>query len=256
MVPVNAPHTWVLLRGLTRGRHHWGEFPRIFQAGLAGTRLITLDLPGNGDLHDQTSALSIAAMVEQCRAQLNGEDRLPGVGLLAVSMGGMVAVQWAQDYPQEVRCMVLINTSMRPFSPLFERLRPAAAWALVRLLIRRASARTWEKTILALTSHHAGATVLEQWADLRLHQPVRASNALRQLWAAARFKTSTRPPVVSVLVLASRQDQLVGVRCSRRLSEEWSADLEIHDSAGHDLTLDDGPWVTRAVARWLAGAWM
>ncbi len=250
---MNAPHTWVLLRGLTRGRHHWGEFPRIFQSGLAGARLITLDLPGNGDSHDQSSAVSIAAMVEQCRCQLNGEDRLQGVGLLAVSMGGMVAVQWAQHYPKELRCMVLINTSMRPFSPVYERLRPAAAWALACLLLRRASARTWEKTILALTSQHAGAAVLEQWVDLRLRQPVSASNALRQLWAAARFKASNQAPAVSVLVLASRQDGLVNVRCSRRLSEQWSADLELHDSAGHDLTLDDGPWVTGAVARWLAG---
>ncbi|RYY52271.1 MAG: alpha/beta hydrolase, partial [Comamonadaceae bacterium] len=52
--------TWVLLRGLTREAGHWGAFPDLLRAQLqSGTRVIALDLPGNGALHAQRSPARI-----------------------------------------------------------------------------------------------------------------------------------------------------------------------------------------------------
>ena len=76
-------------------------------------------------------------------------------------------------------------------------------------------------------------------------------NALRQLLAAARYSAPEAPPPVPVLLLASARDQLVSPNCSRTLARRWGVPLAMHPSAGHDLPLDDGPWVAAEIRRWL-----
>ncbi|MBK7793953.1 MAG: hypothetical protein IPJ62_16665, partial [Betaproteobacteria bacterium] len=57
-------------------------------------------------------------------------------------------------------------------------------------------------------------------------------------------------PAAGVLILASANDALVDPRCSQALAEAWRATIAVHPKAGHDLPLDDGPWVAEQVARW------
>ena len=70
---------------------------------------------------------------EQVRAQL-GAAGLGGrpLHLLAMSLGAMVAIAWAQRHPGELAGMVLINTSVRPLNPFWQRLRPRAWPVLLR----------------------------------------------------------------------------------------------------------------------------
>jgi alpha-beta hydrolase superfamily lysophospholipase len=96
--------------------------------------------------------------------------------------------------------------------------------------------------------------VLDDWARLRAARPVSTSNTLRQLMAAARFRPSMPPPAVPLLVLASGRDALVDSRCSLQLARRLHAEVAVHPSAGHDLTLDDGPWVVAQIGRWLGPA--
>ena len=117
--------TWLLLRGLTRESRHWGDFLGQFQQALPGTQIMALDLPGNGHLNQQRSPLRIQDMVAHCRAQLASQNITLPYNILAMSMGAMVAVAWSDMYPREVTAQVLINTSMRPFSPFYHRLLPA-----------------------------------------------------------------------------------------------------------------------------------
>ena len=70
------------------------------------------------------------------RQNLRLKGFLPPYKLLAISLGGMVATSWSQNYPQEVLRMVLINTSMRPFSHLTQRLRPRN-WLQLGILAAR-----------------------------------------------------------------------------------------------------------------------
>jgi pimeloyl-ACP methyl ester carboxylesterase len=245
-------NTWVFLRGLARESGHWGGFLEAFQQALPDSQVIALDLPGNGLLNQQRSPLSIEAMVAFCRAELAGRHIEPPYQVLAVSLGGMVSVAWAQAYPQEIAVQVLINTSMRPFSPFHQRLRPENYLKLMALLLTGASAKAWEQTILGLTSHHASADVLPRWLALREAHPVSKANALRQLVAAARFSAKPQAPKPPTLLLASTQDRLVAVACSENLASQWGLPLVQHPSAGHDLPLDDGPWVAAQVSLWLA----
>jgi hypothetical protein len=51
-------------------------------------------------------------------------------------------------------------------------------------------------------------------------------------------------------VLAGEHDRLVAVQCSKAVAKRWGVALQLHPSAGHDLTLDDGRWVAAAVRQW------
>ena len=245
------PTPWILLRGLTRESRHWGHFVSQFQAALPQSRVIALDFPGNGHLHQQRSPTRVQDMAQSCRAQLRAMHIEPPYRLLALSLGAMVAVAWSSEYPDEVATQVLINASMRPFSSFHERLRPGNYGALLKLAVVGTPPNARERTILRLTSNHvvgeAIEAVLPHWMALRHSNPVSLANALRQLVAAARFCAPRMKPATATLVLASAQDRLVSVACSVALARHWQCDLRIHPSAGHDLPLDDGPWVAAEV---------
>lgn len=248
--------TWLLLRGLTRESGHWGAFPETLRAHLpAGAhQVLALDLPGNGRLNQAGSATRIEATMQACRQQLQALGIAPPYHLLAMSLGAMVAVEWAVRHPRELAGCVLINTSLRPFSPWHLRLRPANYGALLGLLLARQTPRGREQTILRLTTRHppAAAAVLDEWTALRQARPVSRLNALRQLLAAARYRAPAQAPAVPLLVLLGQRDALVDPRCSRQLARHWGAEVAEHPSAGHDLPLDDGPWLAAQVGRWIA----
>lgn len=245
-------NTWVLLRGLTRESRHWDSFPAVLQDEFPAARIVALDLPGNGRLNHLDSPTAIEAMAAHCRAELVRRGLAPPYRLLAMSLGAMVAVAWAAEQPHEIEACVLINTSLRAFSPFYQRLRPAACAVLSKLALFGGSDDEWERSILRLTSRHAAfpGQVLERWVAWRRECPVSRQNALRQLLAATRYRAPGLKPVPKMLVLASPNDALVDVRCSRQLARHWQCDIVEHPSAGHDLPLDDPAWVAGQVGRW------
>lgn len=46
-----------------------------------------------------------------------------------------------------------------------------------------------------------------------------------------------------MLLIASEQDRLVNVACSKTLASRWQIPLSLHPDAGHDLPLDDPDWL-------------
>jgi len=245
---------WVLLRGLTRERAHWGAFPAILAGVMAAPRIVAVDLPGAGTLRGQRCPADIGAIVQACRAQLAEQGVRPPYRLLGVSLGAMVAVEWARAHPGELAACVLVNGSLRPFSPAWRRLRPQAWGPLLWRLAVGSAGRGWEQTVLRLTSNRGDTTgtVLEDWTAIGRERPVSRVNALRQLLAAARYRAPDAPPAVPLLVLASTRDRLVDVRCSRALARHWGVPIVEHPAAGHDLPLDDPGWVAARVAQWSA----
>ncbi len=241
--------TWVLLRGLARERGHWGRFPEQLGRDL-GVQVLPLDLPGNGARFRERTPPSIVLLADDCRQQLARTGAAYPVGVLALSLGAMVAVQWAAAAPQEVGRLVLISTSLRPLCPPHWRLRPpAAATLLARLLA--GDAQRLEAAVLALTSTRADAALLPGWLALRRAHPVTRANALRQLWAAAHYR-APEAAAAPTLLLAGRGDRLVDHRCSERIAAAWRCRLALHPTAGHDLPLDDADWTIDQLRRWLA----
>jgi pimeloyl-ACP methyl ester carboxylesterase len=242
--------TWILLRGLTRERRHWGGFPRLLEAAFPGCPVLELELPGNGELNAMASPTSIAGMARYCREAAAALAPPPYL-LLGESMGAMVAAAWAERHREEIAGCVLLNTSFGRFSPLLQRLRPRAWPVFLNILLDR-SAEGRERRVLELTSGspqaHPGAVA--EWSAIRRSRPVRTGNAVRQLLAAAGFRPPLEAPVPT-LVLAGARDGLVDPRCSRAIARRWRCALAVHPEAGHDLPLDDGAWVVGEIRRWL-----
>ena len=242
---------WILLRGLTRECRHWGEFPQTLRPVCGDAAVVAIDLPGNGRLNHQPSPAGVAPMVASCRRQLRERALAPPYFLLAMSLGAMVAVAWAEQHPDELAGCVLINTSLRPFSPFHQRLRPANYLALAGLLACPDAGRR-ERGILRLSSNRSPSQrTLDEWTAYARQNPVSPGNALRQLLAAARFSAPAVPPAVPLLILGSVADRLVDARCSRQLAWRWQTAFAEHPTAGHDLPLDDGAWVVRQIRFWL-----
>jgi len=157
---------WVLLRGLTREARHWGAFDEALVAhGVvgAGERVVCVDLPGNGAEHAHTAPVSVVAMMDFVRERaVSLKLRFP-CRVLAMSLGAMVAAAWAERHAGEIERLVLINTSMRPFARLPERLRPTAWPMLARI------AYAWSLQILGL----ALTVLLLVWRRSPFYLPVR-----------------------------------------------------------------------------------
>lgn len=248
--------TWILLRGLTREGRHWGSFPERLreELNLSGTdgSVALIDLPGNGRELASSTPLDIADMVAFVRARAADAGLARPYRLAAMSLGGMVATGWAQRFPEDIDRLVLINTSMRPFSAMHERLRPSAWPALLRVAFKWNDASACETIIHSLTCNRADtrATDIDAWTTIRRHAPVSAANALRQLGAAARFRAHDVKPACPVLLLSSTGDRLVDPVCSRRIATRWDASHSMHPWAGHDLPHDDPAWTSKAIGEW------
>lgn len=255
-------HPWILLRGLTREAAHWGSFVEAFEHALPGARVVVQDLPGNGLLHRAVSPATVRGMVDACRAQLAAQGVRPPFRVLAMSLGAMVATEWARVAPEELVGCVLINTSLRPFSPFYQRLRPRNYAALLRLAFGGSSSEQVEQEVLRLTSNLAlhRQQVVPCWVAIRRQRPVSAFNALRQLVAAARYMAPVAAPLMPVsdspriLLLASQNDGLVSCQCSQAIARAWGVPLRMHPLAGHDLPLDDAQWVIGQVRSWMEGS--
>jgi pimeloyl-ACP methyl ester carboxylesterase len=229
-------------------------FPQHLGESLGAAPAICLDLPGNGKLNYLESPLSVEAMADYCHAELGNLGIVPPCRVLAMSLGAMVAVAWAERHRDDISTAVLISTSLRPFSPFHQRLRPANYPRLLRLLSGCASDEELEATILGMTTRLVAKPrgVIQAWLRWRRENPVSARNALRQLLAAARYRAPHRSPLDRLLLLAGAGDTLVDPRCSQKLAEQWQTGFAIHPTAGHDLPLDDESWVLIQIREWLA----
>ncbi|CAM5794500.1 alpha/beta fold hydrolase [Rhizobacter fulvus] len=245
---MTTPCTWVLLRGWTRDARHWLDVGDRLAAASPAARVLAIDLPGTGQVQALRSPWTVRAMAQHVRGALRAAGAEPPYALLAVSMGGMVATAWANEWPDEIDAAVLVNTSMRPFSPAWQRLRPSAYGRLMRALVSGAAAT--EHLILQLTSRLRAddAALLRRWTAQRIARPVRPTDALAQLVAAASFSAPRRNPFRHVLLLTSACDELVDTRCTLALARAWQCEVRSHPHAGHDLPLDDPQWVVTQTA--------
>ena len=106
MTPPPLP-TLVLLHGFAESREIWTDFSRELPDDLS---LLTLNLPGHGthihDVRDYSLEAQARYVAQKVRAA--GLER---VVLVGHSMGGYVALAFAERYPERVAGLVLLNST-------------------------------------------------------------------------------------------------------------------------------------------------
>ena len=243
---------WLLLRGLTREQRHWLDFPTYFAEhvkgpGSSATEVLTLDLPGFGTQRHAPVPATIEEFVDDTRARLQplitpGEP----MGLVAVSLGGIVATTWLARYPGDFVCGAVINASMGDLSPLWHRMRPRNWPRLAAAMVMGVRAR--ERMLLGMTRHQGDLDAdCERHVEIANTAPPGKTAFIGQLMAAIRVKAPAKVSVPT-FVLTSHGDNLVDWRCSEAIARRLSLPLKVHEgegeqAAGHDLALDDPQWV-------------
>jgi len=248
-----AGSSYVLIRGLTRGRGHWGDFPSLLKKILrAEDEIIFVDLPGNGETYLQRSPWQMRVAAEFCRDSVLKNKRTHNqVIVVAISMGAMAAVAWMQNFPTEVHQAVLINTSSAAHSFFLHRFQLGSFFGNAKSFF----AQDREKAILEITSNHPErrAQFLPELREYSASHPVSPANALRQIASAAFFGFPRQAPLrpEKILILTSTQDRLVKVSCSLAIAKAWHCQISQHPTAGHDLPLDDSQWVADQVQKFI-----
>lgn len=238
--------SWVLIRGLVRSRYHWGDFTEKLQLKLKAQQVISVELPGNGELFQEASPSNIDEAVKTLRHQLPSD--LKSYALLGISLGGMLATRWAQSYTEEVQRMVLINSSSS-LSPFYERLNPRHYTGILRTLVKKNPSLS-EEFIMQITSNRPDKwrPRLSELVEFQAQHPVSWQNFIRQLRLTSQIDF-TNVPKCEKLILTSRADQLVSHRCSMTIANQWQCPIQIHEWAGHDLSLDDAEWILNEISR-------
>ncbi|RAL20360.1 alpha/beta hydrolase [Lujinxingia litoralis] len=246
------PQNWLILRGLAREQRHWGPFIEIFEAKVPGSRVHTLDLPGVGTECDRESPVTVAGIVGDMRERLAALRALHpgGWGLLGVSLGGMVTMEWGRLHPEDFARLVVINSSAADVNGPLRRLNARILPDMLRAMVDPDPVER-ERRILNFTSAliQEKEVVARQAAEFARDAPIRRRNALKQLLAAATFRAPGALPVPT-LVLGAGGDAMVAPSCAWHLAKRLNAPLHMHPTAGHELTLDDPEWVAHQVASW------
>ena len=236
------PKHWLFLRGLARETGHWQTFIDQCHNRL-GWQCHSLDLPGFGTQHPVLSPLSISEIRQNVQSRLTLPDDEP-IGIIALSLGGMVALDWLANEPQRVHQAILINSSSAN-CPIWQRIQARTLPLLLAGLLSP-NIKTQERSALRMVSNRHAETpsVLALHTQLRKRHPANKCNVMRQLWAASRFCTpATLAPHQGLTILASRGDRMVSWRCSESLAKHFDCPLKLHPCAGHDLPLDDPNWL-------------
>lgn len=234
---------WVLLRGLSRSKFHWLDFPKKIETAFNTPDVFCPELAGNGERHQESSPNTIDAAVEDLRKQLPVNYYNTGYILCAVSLGAMIANRWIELHPTEVKGVVLINTSFKNISPFYHRMQFCSFLELFRGLWIK-DVKVKEQIILDRTSNDTviQKSVLDLFTDFHKKHPLKLQNIANQIHISQQAYFAKKPDCPT-LIINSKLDRLVSKKCSMGLAKKFDLPIQIHPKAGHDITLDDPAWV-------------
>ena len=142
---------WLLLRGLAREQKHWLGFAALLQS--KGDTVLTLDLPGVGTESSKKCPVTITGNTDDVRDRwlnLKGQSE-DEWGVLGVSMGGMVALDWAYRFPYDFNRIAVVNSSSKDTGPVWQRFTVFGLYQYNRTLTQK-DPRKREVEILKMIS--------------------------------------------------------------------------------------------------------
>jgi 3-oxoadipate enol-lactonase len=222
--------TIVLVNGLADDLESWA-----FQEGDltgAGYRLLMFDNRGVGKTSKPAGPYSSQMMAEDAKGLVD-QLGITGFHLIGVSMGGMIAQEYALGYPGDLRSVTLGCTYAAP-GPFCSRM--FAMWAdmapILGVPFVMRDVTLWAFTV-DFFSQRPGELAEFETAMRYLDQPLPAY--LAQLATIQHHDTTSRLSQLSTptLVLAGEQDILIPVSLSRQLHEAIPGSEWVTVAGGH-----------------------
>lgn len=232
---------WIFIRGLARHSGHWAHFVLEFRKHFPEDQIELLDLRGNGTLAQSPSCLSIADNVRDLRSRSSLLKKEKSIYLMTISLGSMIGVEWSRLFPDEVAGLITINTSDRGSSRFFERMRPHNYKSLLKIFSNPKASALVEEPIQTEKS-------ISEEDKFKL--VTSRTNFIRQLIAAGSYHFPKQKPKPDILMLCSEKDLLVNPVCSHKIADMWELEVRSHPTAGHDLPLEDAPWICSEIQKW------
>ncbi|WP_373997501.1 alpha/beta fold hydrolase [Bdellovibrio bacteriovorus] len=245
---MSGSREWVLIRGIVSEEFHWWDFLPEMKTRFPQDLLHTPDIIGNGKFFEKTTPWRVKPNIEGLRSQVPTNNKKI---LFGFSLGGMLSLEWAHTYPEEVRAVVLVNSSLNN-SPFYRRMTPGAFLNIAKLAAVKDHV-VKEERVLKMTSFLPEERIKSMapvWGERSQKYPLRPTNFLWQLALASQIPQREKPQV-PVLVLSSGKDKVVHPSCSERIAKKWNLPLITHPEAGHDLFLDDPHWILNQLQNWL-----
>lgn len=240
----NEKINFVLIRGLSRQIGHWLDFPQQLQSEFPDSYIYRLELPGVGLKSHMICPLTINGFLKNLRPEfLEVKNTIGGKWVfIAISMGGMISMQWAGEHPEDMDGLIVMNSSESTTS-VTKRLSPEMMKVIGKLFFHN-DIREREKEILKMTvnKREIDEELIDRMVAVSEPHPISRASFVGQLMAASRFQIPKKINV-PLLFLNSTQDKIVSPNCSRVLSQHFGAPLETNADTGHDIPLDDHKWV-------------
>ncbi|GAA2007449.1 alpha/beta fold hydrolase [Nakamurella flavida] len=225
-----GPQTVVLINGLADDLDTWAyQVPDLLAAGY---RVLSFDNRGIGASDTPAGPYTTARMAADAKGLVDALG-LTDFHLLGVSMGGMIAQEYALAYPQDLASLTLACTYAAPgpfCSRMFAFWGDLAPKLGVPFVMRDVS--LWAFTVPFFEERTDEAAEFEA-GMAQLTMPVEAY--LAQLHAIQVHDTTARLAEITVptLVLAGEEDILIPVRLSRRLHEGIAGSQFVTVPGGH-----------------------
>lgn len=239
----------LVLRGLIHETQHGPDFIAELKKIMPEYHIEGLDIPGNGQLHNLRSFTSIKKNVQFLRDQWKKKIDYPSENILiGISLGGMIALEWSTLYPEDWNRAILINTSHGALSPLYKRFKLKNIINLLKMSLST-SVKRKQEIIYSMTVNdkYKMKKTVDLWTTIANKNPVKNSNALRQLWAAIAYRKISAKAALATHIICSRCDELVNYKCSEQISKFLQLPLIIHEATGHDPTVDAPDWLAEQI---------
>jgi poly(3-hydroxyalkanoate) depolymerase len=225
---------------------------RPLQRHLRRVRTIAFDAPGVGGSDTPSRPMRMRALAAVVGGLLDDLDHRQ-VDVLGYSFGGAVAQQFAHDFPERVRRLILVATTAGAVSV------PGSPRALIHMLspLRYRSPEYMLRAVPQIAGGRIARDpeLLRQHAADRLARPPTIWGYQSQLyaiagWTSALWLSRLRQPT---LILVGEKDPLVPVANAHFLA--WripNARLHIVRGAGHLLLIDQPDQTANIITDFLA----
>jgi len=214
------------------------EWHRLLPELSAKYRVITFDNRGVGETSASDEAFSIPLMASDAKAVLDAAN-VESAHVLGMSMGGMIAQEFALNYPEKTRSLILSVTACGGAEAIPA--NPAVYFALQGRGVRTPEDAFWAMAPFIYDANTPREIISEDLAA-REGKFTKSADFMRQLQAIMTWQgTHSRLSNIKVptLVLHGKGDQLIPCANSKILADRIpNAKLVELDNASHIFMTD------------------